>query len=153
MQPFPPTVIIRHRQENLKKCSLHGLESRPDFIFLSYPYVSLPSLENYIILTLNAPCLTFGDTQHGLLILDATWRYAAKMLKSLETQPHFLYRSLPSHYRTAYPRRQNDCPDPERGLASLEAIYLSYQLLQRPTFALLDNYYWKEQFLAKNPSQ
>jgi pre-rRNA-processing protein TSR3 len=150
MQSFPPTVVIRHRLENLKKCSLRGLETRPDFIFLTYPYQTLPSLENYIVLTLDAPPLTEADASHGLLILDATWRYAAKMFKPLENQPHFLYRSLPSHYRTAYPRRQQDCPDPERGLASIEAIYLSYLLLNRDTTGLLDQYYWKEQFFNIN---
>jgi pre-rRNA-processing protein TSR3 len=150
MQSFPPTIVIRHRLENLKKCSLRGLETRPDFIFFTYPYQTLPNLQNYIILTLHAPPLTLEDAHHGLLILDATWRYAAKMIKPLELQPQFLYRSLPAHYRTAYPRRQHDCPDPERGLASIEAIYLSYQLLQRETKGLLDNYYWKEQFLRIN---
>lgn len=151
MPSFPPTVVIRHRLENLKKCSLSGLETRPDFIFISYPYSSLPPLKNYIVLTLNAPPLTQADAAYGLLILDATWRYAMKMFKPLENQPHFFYRSLPLHYRTAYPRRQQDCPDPERGLASIEAIYLSYQLLRRETTGLLDHYYWKEEFLRINP--
>lgn len=150
MQPFPPTVVIRHRLENLKKCSLRGLETRSDFLFLTYPYQSLPHLENYIVLTLNAPPLTCADASYGLLVLDATWRYAAKMFKPLENQPQFIYRSLPNHYRTAYPRRQQDCPDPARGLASIEAIYLSYCLLQRETEGLLDNYYWKEEFLSIN---
>jgi pre-rRNA-processing protein TSR3 len=150
MQSFPPTFVIRHRLENLKKCSLRGLEIRSDFIFLSYPYSSLPTLHDYIVLTMNAPLLTIADAPYGLLILDGTWRYAAKMFKPLDQQPQFLYRSLPSHYRTAYPRRQQDCPDPERGLASIEAIFISYQILQRETSGLLDNYYWKEQFLSIN---
>lgn len=150
MSSFPPTFIIRHRLENLKKCSLRGLKSRKDFIFLTYPYSTLPPLQNYIILTLNAPPLTEVDASYGLLILDATWRYAAKMFKPLDHQPHFLYRSLPAHYRTAYPRRQEDCPDPTRGLASIEAIYLSYHILQRETTGLLEGYYWKEQFLNIN---
>lgn len=150
MQPFPPTIVIRHRLENLKKCSLRGLESRLDFLFITYPFSSLPDLKNYILLTLDAPPLTAADQEHGLLILDATWRYAAKMFKPFENQPDVLYRSLPAHFRTAYPRRQHDCPDPERGLASIEAIYLSYLLLQRETTGLLDGYYWKEQFLNKN---
>lgn len=150
MQSFPPTVVIRHRLENLKKCSLRGLEARSDFIFLTYPYKILPALENYIVLNLDAPPLTEADASHGLLILDATWRYASKMFKPLENQPHFIYRSLPNHFRTAYPRRQEDCPDPERGLASIEAIYLSYSLLHRDTTGLLDHYYWKEQFFNLN---
>lgn len=150
MQPFPPTVIIRHRLENLKKCSLRGLENRPDLIFLTYPYQSLPDLTNYIVLTLGAPPLTPSDQNHGLLILDATWRYAAKMFKPFEDHRRLLYRSLPDHFRTAYPRRQEDCPDPTRGLASVEALFLSYRLLERNTAGLLDGYYWKDLFLEKN---
>ncbi len=71
------------------------------------------------------------------------------MIKPFQQYSHFLYRSLPSHYRTAYPRRQQDCPDPERGLASIEAIYLCYLLLQRQTKGILDHYYWKEQFFKQ----
>lgn len=150
MTSFPPTIIIRHRLENLKKCSLRGLEARPDFIFLSYPYQTLPNLDNYLILSLDAPPLTESDSHQGLLLLDATWRYAGKMLKSLETCPNLKYRSLPNNYRTAYPRRQDDCPDPQRGLASIEAIFLSYHILKRNISGLLDNYYWKENFLKVN---
>lgn len=150
MQSFPPTVVIRHRLENLKKCSLSGLESRSDFIFIKYPYATLPALNHYILLNLDAPPLTIADQAYGLLILDATWRYAEKMMKPLKEQSGFIYRSLPDHYRTAYPRRQQDCPDPVRGLASLEAIYLAYHLLGRNTQGLLDLYYWKEKFLNIN---
>ncbi len=150
MQSFPPTVVIRHRLENLKKCSLRGLESRSDFIFLTYPYKSLPDLSGYIILAVDAPPLSVDDAKRGLLVLDATWRYAEKMMKPLHQQPQYIYRSLPHHYRTAYPRCQHDCPDPERGLASIEAIYLSYRLMGRSVEGLLDRYYWKEQFLRIN---
>ena len=150
MQSIPPTFVIRHRLENLKKCSLRGLEDRPDFIFFTYPYKMLPDLTGYIVLTLDGPPLTEADKNSGFLIVDATWRYAAKMMKPLENQPQFIYRSLPAHFRTAYPRRQNDCPDPDRGLASIEAIYLSYMLAGRDTSGLLDNYYWKNEFLTIN---
>lgn len=150
MHLFPPTVVIRHRLENLKKCSLRGLEERSDFYFLTYPYHTLPSLNQYIVLTMEAPPLTAEDQAHGLLIIDATWRYAAKMMKPFENQPHLLYRTLPGGYRTAYPRRQDDCPDPSRGLASVEAIYLSYLILQRDTTGLLDHYYWRDRFLNIN---
>ena len=150
MQSFYSTVVIRHRLENLKKCSLRGLESRTDFIFLTYPYKELPDLSGYIILSLDAPPLSAEDAGRGLLILDATWRYANKMFRPLADQDQYIYRSLPAHYRTAYPRCQQDCPDPERGLASIEAIYLSYLLLGRDTDGLLDQYYWKENFLKLN---
>lgn len=150
MQSFPPTVVIRHRLENLKKCSLRGLEIRPDFRFITYPYKELPTLQNYLVLTLDAPPLSEKDSPFGLLILDATWRYAAKMFQSFKDKSDYQFRSLPAHFRTAYPRRQQDCPDPDRGLASIEAIFLSYRLLHRETIGLLDSYYWKDQFLMIN---
>jgi pre-rRNA-processing protein TSR3 len=147
MQSFPPTIVLRHRRENLNKCSLRGLETRPDFIFYRYPNPSLPPLDGYILLALDAPPLTQEDAKHGLFILDATWRYAAKMKQSVATVPGLIERSIPQGFITAYPRRQDDCPDPERGLASIEAIYIAYSILGRSTDGLLDGYHWKEQFL------
>lgn len=148
MQPFPPTIIWRHRKENLKKCSLRGLEMRSDFKFYSYPG-DLPDLTGYIILDLHAPPLEKNDSDCGLFIIDATWRYAEKMLSNVETKT-LIHRSIPSHYRTAYPRRQEDCPSPERGLASIEAIYIAYHIFGRNTEGLLNHYYWKNKFLEIN---
>lgn len=147
---YPPTVVIRHRLEKLKKCSLKGLENRQDFKFLTYPYTHLPPLSGYVLLQLNAPPLTKKDKNQGLLVLDATWRYAAKMLCSFEGRTDLILRSLPLGYKTAYPRRQLDCPQPEQGLSSAEAIYISYCILERDPVHLLDNYYWKESFLKNN---
>lgn len=150
MQLFPPTVVLRHHKENLKKCSLRGLEVREDFCFFSYPKAILPDLSGYILLAIDAPPLTTQDAQRGLLVLDATWRYAEKMLQFAEPIPNLVKRSIPSEYRTAYPRYQTDCPDPERGLASIEAIYISYLILGRDPTSLLNNYYWRDLFIQKN---
>lgn len=144
------TIIIRHRRENLKKCSLRGLENRADTIFLSYPHTSLPDLKNVILLTIEAEELSINDRDHDLLLLDATWRWAGVMEKNLSLHNHPLRRSLPAHFKTAYPRRQTDCPQPGQGLASIEALYVAYTLLQRDPSGLLDNYHWKMEFLAKN---
>jgi len=150
MGTFPQTVVLRHRRENLKKCSLRGLEERDDFIFLTYPRDPLPDLSGYVMLALDAPPLTAEDSSKGLFVLDATWRYAEKMLHYVESQVMLPCRSLPLGIQTAYPRRQEDCPDPERGLASIEAIYVAYHVLGRDVTGLLDHYYWKEPFLEKN---
>ncbi len=147
MQSFPPTVVLRHKKENLNKCSLRGLEQREDFLFYTYPMPKLHPLPNYVLLSFDGEPLTKADADKGLLILDATWRYAEKMLNFVEGQQNWLRRSLPAHFRTAYPRRQTDCPLPERGLASIEAIHVSYQILGRDTSGLLDNYHWRDQFL------
>lgn len=152
MQLFPDTIVLRHRRENLKKCSLRGLEGRPDIHFYTYPKEPLPPLADYIVLALNAPLLTCEDSSRGLLLIDATWRYAETMTHYVkQTQAELHWRSLPKTLKTAYPRRQEDCEDPERGLASVEALYAAYVLLGRDSSGLLDNYYWKDQFLELNP--
>jgi pre-rRNA-processing protein TSR3 len=149
MQSFPPTHIIRHRRENLKKCSLRGLENRPDFCFSSYPEPSLPNLTGYVMLAIDGPPLKAEDASRGLLILDGTWRYAEKMRRFVEKRLIIEIRSIPNGIRTAYPRRQEDCPLPDEGLASIEAIYISYLILGRDTKGLMDHYYWKDAFLEK----
>lgn len=152
---FPQTVIWRHIKENLKKCSLRGLEQRPDMCFVEYPTGQLPPMEGYILLSLDAPVLTESDDKYGLFLIDGTWRYAAAMEQALKQQFPKLYasmmrRCLPDHMRTAYPRYQTLCPQPDQGLASVEALYAAYRLMGRDTAGLLDGYYWSQEFLLKN---
>lgn len=150
MDNFLPTIILRHRKENLKKCSLRGLERSPHFKFYTYPLNEpLPCL-HYVTLDLEAEPLSRKDRDLGLLIIDGTWKYAKKMVTTLEDCQSLIKRSIPREFVTAYPRKQTDCPDPERGLASIEAIYIAYRILQRDPSQLLDNYYWKNQFLLIN---
>jgi len=148
MGNFPPTIILRHRKENLKKCSLKGLEGRSDMLFFSYPKDALPDLSPYLLLALDGPPLTREDCCFGLFLIDATWRYASAMTARI-SQP-LRKRSIPTQYLTAYPRRQTDCPNPTCGLASIEALFLAYQIIGRKTNGLLDYYYWKDEFLRKN---
>lgn len=151
MQYFPQTYILRHQRENLKKCSLRGLEKRKDCHFFVYPTSILPDLSSHILLAMDAPPLLPSDANKGLFLLDATWRYAAKMLHFVESnQTAVEKRSIPKGFRTAYPRRQDDCPDPEEGLASIEALYIAYAIMGRNLEGLLDGYYWKDLFLEKN---
>ncbi len=147
---FPPTTILRHRKENLKKCSLHGLESREDLHFLTYPIDPIPFLEKTIILDLEAPPLTEEDYGHKLFLIDGTWKYAAVMSKQLPHPEKWVRRSLPPEIQTAYPRKQTECIDPERGLASVEALYIAHHIMQYKTQGLLDHYYWREHFLEIN---
>jgi pre-rRNA-processing protein TSR3 len=149
----PATVILRHARENLKKCSLTGLEKKEGFYFFTYPKETLPDISSYILLKVGAPPLSKEDQGRGLLLIDGTWRLANVMEAQIPAavKQSLLERSLPEHFRTAYPRRQTECPDPERGLSSLEALYIALFILGRPLEGLLDHYYWKELFFQKNP--
>ena len=53
-------------------------------------------------------------------------------------------------YRTAYPRVSKLGTDPDNGLASVEALFLAYWILGRPTEGLLDHYHWAAEFLHIN---
>jgi len=143
---FPPTVIVRHPRENPRKCSVLPLRGRPGLVFLTYPVAELPPLEGYIRLAAEGPELTAGDAGRGLLLLDGSWRWAETMTRAFEDVPA---RSLHG-YRTAYPRVSKQGTDPDNGLATVEALFLAYHILGRPTAGLLDHYRWAGEFLRLN---
>lgn len=143
---YPPTVIVRSPRENPKKCSVFPLRQRPDVIFLNYPATRLPPLHGYVRLAAEGEELSGNDAEHGLLLLDASWRWAEVMNRAfLDVPPRSLHG-----YRTAYPRKSKRGTDPENGLASIEALFLAYHILGRPTAGLLDHYRWAEEFLRLN---
>ena len=144
------TIILRHKKENLKKCSLRGLEGRDDMKFYTYPKTLPENLDNYILLTIDAEELSEKDKNLGLFLIDGTWNLATKMEKFLSNYSNLKKRSLPKNLKTAYPRIQTGCLDPERGLASIEALYAAYKILKRPTVGLMDSYYFKEKFYELN---
>lgn len=146
------TFILRHRKENLKKCSLTGLEGREGIHFFTYPFTSpLPPLGEITLLSLDAPLLSASDQLRPLFLIDATWKYARVMERMLPQEGAWIKRRLPTSLRTAYPRKQTACSAPERGLASIEALYAAYQILGWESHFLLNHYRWKAVFLELNP--
>jgi pre-rRNA-processing protein TSR3 len=142
------TFILRHRRENLKKCSLTGLETHPALKFYTYPVDTLPDCSKCLLLKVGAPPLTSADADRDLFLIDGTWRLAQIMEKQLPWKLEA--RSLPPGYKTAYPRRQTDCPDPHAGLSSLEALYVAHIILGRSTEHFFDRYHWKDLFIKIN---
>jgi pre-rRNA-processing protein TSR3 len=146
-------IIIRHRKENLKKCSLRGLENRTDCLFLSYPSCNNDLLSRIvrggIVLDMEGEELSPADVG-PLVVLDGTWAYAGVMRSAMPQLAQCVTRRIPGAWRTAYPRYQTACIDPVRGLASIEAMYAAALYLGRSTEGLLDSYFWKDQFLSLN---
>jgi pre-rRNA-processing protein TSR3 len=143
---YPITVIVRNPRENPRKCSILPLHGRTDLLFLTYPVRQRPPLEGYIRLAAEGPPLSAEEADRGLLLLDGSWRWAGEMTRAFLDVPP---RSLQG-FRTAYPRVSKLGTDPDNGLASVEALYLAYHLLGRPTEGLLDHYRWKDEFLRLN---
>lgn len=149
------TFIIRHTRENLKKCSLRGLEKRSDFAFFCYPDCvlgkeTLPDFAGCVLLDIEGEPLSTHDRERKLILLDGTWRLAEKMARCIPELTHVPKRCIPKGFQTAYPRRQEDCSDPASGLASIEALYIAFFLMERPLEGLFDHYYWKNAFFEKN---
>lgn len=146
MPDHPPTIIVVHRRENRKKCSVEPLRERAGFIFWTYPDDGPESLDGYVRLGIGGPLLTEADSASGLLVIDATWRLAERMEKKYA---HIPVRSLPN-WQTAYPRVSKVFDDPSAGLATIEAIYAAYHAMGHSTEGLLDQYHWSDEFLAIN---
>lgn len=146
--PVPefPTIIVVHHKEKRSKCTVEPLRGRADCEFWNYPQCADRHPENYVRLGLGGPILSPADRDSGLLVLDGTWRWAARMEADFADVP---VRSLP-FWETAYPRTSKLFEDPAAGLATIEAIFIAYQLLGYSTAGLLDQYYWREDFLEKN---
>jgi pre-rRNA-processing protein TSR3 len=145
----PPTIIVRHRRENPRKCSVLPLRGRKDLNFLNYPVAERPSLEDYVRLAADGPELSMADVESGVLLLDGSWRWASSMTRDFADVPP---RSLRG-WRTAYPRTSKLGTDPDNGLASVEALYIAYHILGRSTAGLLDHYRWADEFLAVNAAR
>lgn len=139
--------ILRHPRERISKCSLQPLIGRPDLQFETARLDASYDATGYLLLVLDAPVLSSADASLPLLLLDSTWRLLPQLRATLAGKP--VPRSLPPSLRTAYPRVSKLAPDPARGLASVEALYAGRLLQGRPLHGLLDQYFWRADFLAQ----
>jgi len=143
----PPTVIVVHPRERRSKCSVEALRDREGFVFSTFPHPVPIDITGYVRLGIGGPILSAADSHRGLLLLDGTWRLAARMEPFYQ---HIEVRSLPL-IQTAYPRKSEVYSDPSEGLATIEALYAALRLLNRDTTGLLDHYHWRTQFIDANP--
>lgn len=143
---YPKTVLIIHPKENRVKCSLEPLRGRADLCFVDFSAKQPIELPGYVRLSIDGPPLSDAAANSGILLIDGSWRHAARMHEQFAAVPP---RSL-AGFRTAYPRASKLFHDPAEGLASVEALFIAHRILGRPTDGLLNAYFWREQFLRLN---
>lgn len=143
---IPPTILVVHPRENRRKCSIEPLRGREGFEFWNFPQRGPQPLQGYVRLGLGGPQLCHEDVSRGLLLLDGSWRWAARMEADYADVP---VRSL-GPWLTAYPRVSKLFDDPAAGLATIEALFAALTQMGRPTQGLLDSYRWREEFLRLN---
>lgn len=142
----PKTIILVHPREKRSKCSVEPLRGDDRFLFRTFPNPIPEPLDNYVKLGFGGPVISEEDASGGLLILDGTWKLADRMDNDYRNVP---IRSLPE-VKTAYPRTSKIYDDPLGGLATIEAVYVAFELMGRDTSGLLDHYYWADKFLELN---
>lgn len=140
------TTVLRHPKERVSKCSLRHLHDRAEMTFLRAGKGFSFDATGFTLLEVDAPAITRADRGRPLLLLDSTWRWLPRLTECVVGEP--VCRSVPAQVRTAYPRVSRVFPDPERGLASVEALYIARRILGDDDPTLLDGYHWRDQFLA-----
>lgn len=141
-------LILRDPRESAAKCSLTPLRGLERIRFLRWEHSARYAVGRRLLLHPDGPPLARADAGTDLLLIDCAWRRLPRLLASVDGE--LLSRSLPP-LSTAYPRRSKLFADPERGLASVEALYAALCLLGEPRPELLAAYRWRADFLAANP--
>ena len=147
---LPSLILLRLNKESPTKCSLTPLRSRED-LPICWIHCGLGDevkVGEVSLLHPDGKPLSTKDNQRPLLLIDSSWRDLPKVLRGVKGDLHL--RSLPSGLKTAYPRKSSTFADPETGLASIEALYAACALLGFRKESLLEEYYWREEFLEKN---
>ena len=141
-------LILHDPREPAKKCSLTPLRGMAGVRFVPAGGGTRVDAGRRVWLHPDGEELVPADRGLGLLLIDCTWRRLATLSRRIDGEP--LRRRLPKLV-TAYPRRSKLVPDPEDGLASVEALYAAIALLDVPRPELLAHYRWAAGFLAANP--
>ena len=135
-------------REPASKCSITPLRGLEGVRFVSLRGNKRVDAGRRIWLHPDGEELSHADRGVGLLLVDCTWRRLSNLSTCIDGE--LLRRRLPKLV-TAYPRRSKLTPDPEHGLASVEALYAAMALLDGPRPELLAQYRWAAEFLAANP--
>jgi ribosome biogenesis protein Tsr3 len=146
-----PLEIIRQGDEPRRKCTAVLLEGCAGVRFHHPDRMEAFQPEGRWLLAVDGEPLDQALEREGrpaaLVLVDATWRHAARLLGRL---PHMPRRSVPPGWVTAYPRRSKITPDPTGGLATNEAAFVGRLLCGTEDLSLLQGYYWAEEFLTLN---
>lgn len=142
----PPFTIIEHPREKKHKCTIAILRGRDGLDFLDAPDVEGRPWGDALLLHAGADrLLSPADAGRRLVLVDASWRWAERVVKKIPAPR----RRLPP-FVTAYPRSSKLFRDPPGGLASAEALFGACLVFGVRDEALLDGYRWKDAFLADN---
>lgn len=140
-------LIFRDPRESKKKCSLTPLRGKDGVVFVNYHPDRRVNADKRILLDPEGEPFTSADAGLPIFLIDCSWRRVRTLGPRVDGQ--VIRRRLPE-LETAYPRVSRTFEDPSTGLASIEALFVASLLVGFPEIALLAEYRWRDEFLAKN---
>lgn len=140
--------LVISRKERPGRCSLTPFREDPRFRVIYFDPKVPCLVDGGTLLHPDGPPLGREDVERGLILVDGSWKYSARMVAGLSGT--YERRCIPTGLVTAYPRRSKAGTDPATGLASIEALYAALWIGGRAPEDLLAHYYWKEAFLNVN---
>ena len=140
-------LVWRDPRESKHKCSLTPIAGLAGVRIVEVQGRRRLDAGERILLSPEGDELTAADRGTGLLLVDCAWRKVGSLLRRVDgsLRPRRLPRLV-----TAYPRRSKTFPDPDAGLASIEALFAATLILGEPRFDFLAGYRWREEFLRTN---
>lgn len=141
-------LILRDPRESVKKCSLTPLRGMSGVRFVSYDRDRRLDAGGKVLLHPEGEVIGERDRGMPLIVVDCAWRRVDRLIATVDGE--WVRRRLPPLV-TAYPRRSRVFADPERGLASVEALYAALVLMGEVRLELLAGYRWGGEFLRLNP--
>jgi pre-rRNA-processing protein TSR3 len=141
-------LILRDPRESARKCSLTPLRGASGMTFANFHPERRLAAGRRVLLHPDGEPLSAADRGAPLLLVDCAWRRLPRLLATVDGE--LLPRRLPP-LASAYPRASKLFADPERGLASVEALYAALRILGETRPELLAGYRWAGRFLELNP--
>ncbi len=147
--------IVMDHGETGNKCTIAPLRGRPDFRFFRvHGERPLGPLSAPILLHHEGECLTQVDLTkpvQSLASIDCVWRRLPTIQRRLSwIEAPAKLAKLPEGFVTVYPRVGQYLPDPEGGLATIEALFIAAALLGKWDVTLLAHYYFARAFIERN---
>jgi ribosome biogenesis protein Tsr3 len=150
--------VILDLGETANKCTIAPLSYRSDFRLMRVQdnCGTLGPLFSSILLHHEGTCLTTVRESMpriaGIATIDCVWRRLDGLIRRVQGPLPILAR-IPAGFETAYPRRSEKDFDPEGGLATIEAIFVSAALLGNWDVSLFSEYYFGRKFIEMNKNR
>ena len=144
-----PIKIIRYSRVDRKQCSLTALEGRADLEFHNENAIGKADFNGCVLLHPDGVELSEADKDKDIILVDAHWKKALKIVNQLE-ESYDLERRGITGFSTAFPRTNGLNGDPVNGLRSCECLWVVRFLLGDRDDSLLKDYYFKDVFFERN---